>query len=441
MRHIIKCKKISLFLISTIIIGCNSGVNSPDKQGSVVLSSPTVEPDGNLSIHATARFDVEVTGLEDDQQLTYDWSLQEARGTLVVDGQDKGRQTQSSSSFVMVRGDKAGEETLRVKVLDKETGNSIGEDILSFKITLPDGGSQCFNEPLLFFRNNIWEDPTVTAIGLQSDTRKVTKLSPNNWLMDISPDGKWFLRQDFTDAKNYAFWLDACDGSESKLLVEGQQIEIPSFGPNGQYVYYSALIDYPEQTQDPRAAEIVRLNIETGAKDFLTDYRVFSRNPKVSPDDKWIAFEYNKETFDENGSYAGSIIHIAVISSKGGSLRFLTEISGGRNSRVDWSPDSKDMIFYFAEFTENNGPLTQGIYRVYLDGGGNPSLLFGEAKGNGSPHNISYYANGTRIAFDGIPAGNDTQYDVWSIDANGGDLQRLTDERYNVLLSFIWEPK
>lgn len=51
-----------------------------------------------------------------------------------------------------------------------------------------------------------------------------------------------------------------------------------------------------------------------------------------------------------------------------------------------------------------------------------------------------YYDNGNRIAFHGYPAGDDKQYDIWSIDANGGDLQRISDAQYNVFLQFVWDP-
>lgn len=438
MANILKCKWIGLFLASVIMLSCDNDDNGPDKQVNVILSSPTVEPDGSLSLNATARFDAEIMDMVDSLPLIYEWSLQETRGTLVVENQDQGDQTHSSDPSVLVRGDRAGEETIRVKVLNEETGNSLGEDFLSFEITEPTGVSSCFDEPLLFFRNNNWDSPVVTAIGLESDTRKTTHLSPQNWLFDFTKNGHWFLRQDYSDQTNYEIWMDACDGSESKKLAEGAQIYNPTFGPNDKYVYYSELISYPQQVDDPRARELVRVNIETGEKVFISNLGVFSGKPKVSPDGKWIAFEHSRETFKDNGSYAGSIIHLAVMPSEGGPARFLVPIVDGQLGGIDWSPDSKDIIFYFNEFED--GAVKEGINRVYLDGGGSASFIhrLGE-KGNGL-HEVAYYANGTRIAFEGHPSGNDTQYDIWSIDANGSDLQRLTDEKYNVFLQFVWEP-
>lgn len=435
--NMLKYKWIGLLLASLVVASCDNEDNVPDKQVTVVISSPTVEPDGSLSLNATASFNAEITDPVDGLNLIYEWSLDESRGTLVFDDKNGGNLAQSSGASVLVRGDQAGEETIRVKVLNEETGKSLGEDLLSFEITLPTSVSTCFDEPLLFYRNNNWNNPAMVAIGLESDTRKTFSPPSQNWLFDISPDGNWFLRQDYSDQPNFTIWMDACDGSESKLLAEGRAIYHPTFGPNGEYVYYSEMISYPEQTQDPRANELVRVNIETGEKVFISDFRVFSSEPRVSPDGNWIAFKHSESTFNPNGTYAGSITHLAVMPSEGGPAQLLVPIEANDLSGYNWSPDSEHLIFNWHKQSGSSDTHTNGIYRVNRSGSGTHSLIFAEPKGYGIP---IYYANGTRIAFNGYPSGNDTQFDIWSIDANGGDLQRLTDERYNVFLSFIWEP-
>ncbi|WP_162623224.1 hypothetical protein [Confluentibacter sediminis] len=436
MLNVFKRKWAGLFLISIYVLSCSTEDNH---QGKVKLSSPTVEPGGSLSINASARFNAEVMDVADSFNLIYEWSLGEGRGALVVDDQVKEGQMQTTMPFVVVRGVTAGEETITVKVLDKHTGNSLGEDSITFEITEPSGISKCFDEPLLFFRNNNWDSPAVTAIGLGTDTRKTNNPSSQNWITDISKNGNWFLREDYSDSgNNFSIWMDACDGSESKKLAEGLHIYSPTFGPNDQYVYFSQYVSYPAQPEDPRSYEIARVNIETAEKVFISSFGVFSEEPKISPDGKWIAFKHGKETFNANGTYAGSIDHLAIIPSEGGPAQFLVQIEGNDLAGFDWSPDSKDIIFNWHKQSGSSATHTNGIYRVYIDGGGSPSLIFPEPQGNGSP---IYYANGARIAFHGHPSGStDTQYDIWSIDANGGDLQRITDEKYNVFLQFIWEP-
>lgn len=75
-------------------------------------------------------------------------------------------------------------------------------------------------------------------------------------------------------------------------------MEGATFGPKGEFVYFLERMAYPKQTLDSRARELVRVAIDTGEKEFISAYRVFSSDPKVSPDGNWIAFEHSKPTLD-----------------------------------------------------------------------------------------------------------------------------------------------
>ncbi|SEJ76971.1 hypothetical protein SAMN05192553_11223 [Cyclobacterium xiamenense] len=74
-----------------LLLGCNTQDPNPKPQGEVTLSSPTIEPDGSLSLNATAGFEAAISGLESNPSLVYEWSLAAGRGTLIVDNQEKGR--------------------------------------------------------------------------------------------------------------------------------------------------------------------------------------------------------------------------------------------------------------------------------------------------------------------------------------------------------------
>ncbi|WP_439482925.1 hypothetical protein [Cyclobacterium plantarum] len=211
-------KWMGLFLASLIMVSCDSEDIGPEHQGEVTVSSPTVEPDGSLSLNATATFEAEISGLDGSPTLVYEWSLGAGRGTLMVEQEEKGHQTRTSASTITVRADDIGNESLRVKVLNEENDQFLGENHISFEITEAAG---CFYELTIFYRNNNWENPGMAGIGMESGSFKTLELSPQNWLMDISPNGQWFLRQDFSDLRNYTIWLEACDGSGSRFLAEG----------------------------------------------------------------------------------------------------------------------------------------------------------------------------------------------------------------------------
>jgi len=81
-----------LVLASLIIFSCDTEDRDPEPQGEVTLSSPTVEPDGSLSLNATAGFEAEITDLEGNPSLPYEWSLAAGRGTLIMENQELGHQ-------------------------------------------------------------------------------------------------------------------------------------------------------------------------------------------------------------------------------------------------------------------------------------------------------------------------------------------------------------
>jgi Tol biopolymer transport system component len=87
----------------------------------------------------------------------------------------------------------------------------------------------------------------------------------------------------------------------------------------------------------------------------------------------------------------------------------------------DWDihPDGQDIIFTGGTQT------TAGIYRLELDDGAQPMELYRfdpRYTGFGNPH---YYAGGTRIMMNGYH--NQDNSNLWSIHANGNDLQMVTD--------------
>ncbi len=79
--------------------------------------------------------------------------------------------------------------------------------------------------------------------------------------------------------------------------------------------------------------------------------------PQVSPDGKWVAYKVATPDKEANRS----VSNIWLVSTAGGQPRQLT--SGGRDSRPQWSPDSKSLAF----LSGRQG--TQQVYVISLEGG------------------------------------------------------------------------
>lgn len=435
--NILKCKWLAIFLVCAGLFSCDS--DGGETQGNATLYSPTVEPKGSLSINAKAMFNVEVNGVPDSLSLTYVWTLKESRCTFMVESEHLGSQAETNIPSIEVRGTSEGDETIEVVVHDKDTYRVLARAELPFKVVPSTGLSNCFdNEPILFYRNNFKDTPAVYAMGLESDYFKIST-PPKGWYSDISPDGNWFLRNVVCE-NQYCLWLESCDGSESRIIAQWPRIQYPVFSADGKSVYSTRYTTYTIDGKERHAEEIVKTDIASGNEEFLTNENIYFGHLATSPDGKWLAFIHSQETWNSNGSYTGSIKHLGVMPSNGGPIRFLSPIEGGNSiGGLDWSPDSKDIIYYFNDENTAEGAPKEGIYRVYIDGGGAPEFIYHNPK-SGNRGKLGYYANGTRIAFQSQPIQGGTQFDIWSVDANGNDLKRLTDHQYNVFFSFIWEP-
>ncbi|MFK7781478.1 TolB family protein [Psychroserpens sp.] len=429
----LKFKWVLIIVITCFAMGCESNDDNTMSNDVVLLSSSNLSIDNTMALNSTANFNATIDGIDESQNLAYLWYLETFRGTLLINGQIVENAIQTLDSSIQVRGDNPGLETIKVEVVNTDSGEVLAEDSLSFEIVEPIDVARCFNEPVLFLRDGNWT--RVFVFGTESGETNVINSTTVSAFTDMSPNGSLYLRQNLDDFTNIEIYLESCDPSVgSTLLVNGGQTELPTFGPEGVYVYYSKTIDYPEQIEDPRAKEIVRYDLQTGQEDFITDTRVFSGAPKVSPDGNWIAFEQAEPQFNTNGTFIGSITHLAIMPSEGGPAQLLFEIDWDnfRLGGYDWSPDSDNIIFYIDAYTNNSSSFTEGIYRVQR-AGGSPFLIFTDgADTSSSAHNLGYYDNGNRIA---IERGGD----IWSIDANGNDLQLLFDDGF-VNLDFIWEP-
>src|SRR5690606_13964772 len=109
-------------------------------------------------------------------------------------------------------------------------------------------------------------------------------------------------------------------------------------------------------------------------------------------------------------------------------------LSFSPNSSMDWSPNGEDIIF-----SGSNIESGKGIFRLSLVDGIGPQLIFTDLSPQSmAPINPHYYANGTRIAWSGQENGQNN-FNIWSIDVNGNDLQQITSTSGNDTVKGVLE--
>ncbi|MCZ7650378.1 MAG: protein kinase [Thermoanaerobaculia bacterium] len=179
----------------------------------------------------------------------------------------------------------------------------------------------------------------------------------------------------------------------------------PSLSPDGEFVAYVAI------DGDDRDIFLLRVG---GQKpiNLTEDSPADEQHPAFSPDGRFLAFR------SERGG--GGIF---VMGATGESVRRLTDFG----DNPSWSPDGSEIVFGTeGESDPHAREKTSELWIVPVAGGEPRRVYAGDAvQPAWSPH-------GHRIAFwtqhEGIR-------DVWTIRADGGDLQRVTD-----LPSVDWNP-
>jgi serine/threonine protein kinase/WD40 repeat protein len=178
----------------------------------------------------------------------------------------------------------------------------------------------------------------------------------------------------------------------------------PTLSPDGSFVAYTAsLVDRPSDIFLLRVGGRKPINLTEGSGE-SDDQAAFS------PDGKFIAFRSERQ--------GGGIF---VMGATGESIRRLTDFG----FMPSWSPDGSEIVFA----TENAAnPLSRGTRSelwVAGVGSGGPRKIF-----DGDAVQPSWSPHGHRIAFWGTPIGGNSsgQRDLWTVNADGSDPVRVTDD-------------
>jgi len=424
------------------LAACSQG-GSP--ASNVQVTSPTVDPQGSLSLHATATFEASVkdpNGLHEAGDLRYHWTLDTDRGTYLLDGGTEATEAETTTSSIQLRGDVQGEETVRVTVTDSRSDTTVGVGTLAFNITSPSETSNCFDNTTLFVSYGAFNYSD--AIDLETGERTTIAYA---LVKDVSRDGNWFTGVTDITAPNRVF-IQRCDGSAYRYLTDGEHYVIsPQFSPDGRSVYYQQRsadenVLHPGKGL-PGYMELMVVDVDTGVSTALTELNKTAEGSgeyAISPDGETIVFEHFTAALGGLGFVYE--FDLVTMPAGGGPLNTLTPLGDYVPVYgIDWSPDGDDIIFSWNAASQPE-PIAgeDGIYRIHPTSGGEPQLIFPDP----SPHthpptNPTYYAGGTRIAWSGQDYGLTTSV-VWGIDANGADVQQLTEAEGRDRLMTVWDP-
>ncbi len=232
---------------------------------------------------------------------------------------------------------------------------------------------------------------------------------------------------------NWEIYVMDADGGNLRRLTNNPAGDgNPSWSPDGKRIVFTSDRDGHFMNGIP-TTEIYVMDADGRNQQNLTNNPSYDSSPSWSPDGKRIAFDS-----DRDGRFNWEIY---VIDADGGNLQRITnnpDDDGWPDDRYpSWSPDGKRIVFSARRdgHVENKFAVTYEIYVMDADGG-NQHRLTNNRNNELSP---VWSPDGERIAFTSDRKGNFEKFDIYVMDADGGNQQNLTNNRI-IDWSPSWSP-
>lgn len=425
--------KESLLLLSLLLIlaSCSKDDGNPTSGEVTVSIEATGLSDDKLALNNSAIFTASISGFEGEvTSLSYKWTLSNENGQL-SDGINSLANPTIAGSSINCIGTTAGEEVITVEVMD-DLNTIVAITSYSFTILSPGGSSGsygCFDQPKFIYRNG----PFHYVMNLDGTNQEYLGVG-GGVALNISPDGEW-IAHGLQTITGYQMNVFRCDGSTGLIPIEFTAgywwggDNHPIFSLDSGTLYFTRPVEAEGNPDFESGDDIFSYDLETGALNNLTNIvqqgEFVLGGLTISPMSGDIAFQrYNPNT---------AVAKLAFLQPESGLITdFYTFPDGYYATTLDWSPDGGDIIFP-ATF-----PTGVGIYRINLTSGSQPLLVYQNTSlpFDVFPGSPTYYNNGNRIAWTGPALLNGTGQSgrsMFSIDANGEDLQLLLDANSSLL--------
>ena len=222
------------------------------------------------------------------------------------------------------------------------------------------------------------------------------------------------------DGNAEIYVMDVNGKNQRRLTNNPASDHSPSWSPDGKRIAFVSDRDGHVNIRGRSTDEIYVMDADGGNQQNVTNDPRDDRHPSWSPDGKRIVFSsYRDNNRDHN-------IEIYVIDADGSNPERLTN-NLTEDQYPAWSPDGERIAFSARRegHFENDFGITYEIYVIDADGD-NEQRLTENRNNDWSP---SWSPDGERIAFSSDRKGDVVSWDIYVMDADGGNPQKLTNHR------------
>ena len=224
------------------------------------------------------------------------------------------------------------------------------------------------------------------------------------------------------DGNGEIYVMDAAGGNLRRLTNHPDWDIFPAWSPDGKQIAFMSSRDgHVDEQHGSPIYEIYVMDADGTNQHNLTNDPHDDRHPSWSPDGKRIVFETDR---DREGNPHN--IEIYVMDADGTNQRKLTN-NLTEDRYPAWSPDGERIAFSARRdgHVVHNLDITYEIYVMDADGM-NQQRLTENRKNERYP---SWSPDGKRIAFSADRKGDLQNFDIYVMDADGGNEQKLTENR------------
>ena len=235
------------------------------------------------------------------------------------------------------------------------------------------------------------------------------------------------------DRNDEIYVMDNDGGNQRNLTNNPADDRFPSWSADGTRIVFMSDRDghVPKGGVLPNF-EIYVMDADGGNQQNLTNHPSHDISPAWAPDGKRIAFTSYRDGH-VHAIHGWPTAEIYVMDADGGNPQNLTnDLNDDRFP--SWSPDGKRIVFSSerdGHFIGDFEITSSEIYVMDADGG-NQQRLTENRKNDWHP---SWSPDGKRIAFSSDRKGDFVNFEIYVMDDDGGNLQRPTENRVD-----DWDP-